>query len=279
MSANLEIFSPKNFDEYIGQDRAKKIAKVMLSASSMERRPLPNILIDGSYGLGKTSLAKVIFNELKIKPRIIDASALNKIIPPILTRQAAIIDEIHNLDPQVADTLNILIDEGKLSIIGCTTNPGMLPAPFRSRFRNVHLDPYTQDQISKILRLALDRKLVPAPDRLVSEISKRSRLNPRVGLNYLAFIFDIMTVRHESTLSERTIKEAFQTLGVDNKGFIDRDYKYMEALQEERPVGLQYLSAMIGVDAKTIETEIEPYLLQTGHIDRMPRGRIKLKEI
>jgi Holliday junction DNA helicase RuvB len=279
LSANLEIFSPKNFDEYIGQDRAKKIAKVMLSASSMERRPLPNILIDGSYGLGKTSLAKVIFNELKIKPRIIDASALNKIIPPILTRQAAIIDEIHNLDPQVADTLNILIDEGKLSIIGCTTNPGMLPAPFRSRFRNVHLDPYTQDQISKILRLALDRKLVPAPDRLVSEISKRSRLNPRVGLNYLAFIFDIMTVRHESTLSERTIKEAFQTLGVDNKGFIDRDYKYMEALQEERPVGLQYLSAMIGVDAKTIETEIEPYLLQTGHIDRMPRGRIKLKEI
>lgn len=277
MNTNLEIFSPKNFNDYVGQDRAKQIAKVIVAAATIEQRPLPNILIDGSYGLGKTSLAKVIFNELGRTAKVIDASSLNKIIPPL--SRPTIIDEIHNLDPQVADTLNILIDEGKAQIIGCTTNPGMLPAPLRSRLRTIHLESYTQDEIAKILRLVLNRKLIPSADSTITEIAKRSRLNPRVGLNYLAFIFDLMTIKREGTLQPKTIKEAFLTLGVDDNGYIERDYLYMAALPEDRPVGLQYLSAIIGVDAKTIEAEIEPYLLQTGRIDRMPRGRIKLREI
>lgn len=277
MSKQLNFFSPQNFNEYIGQDRAKKIAQVMVAAATMERRPLPNILVDGPYGTGKTSLAKVIFKELGREAKIIDASSLNKIVPPL--GRPTIIDEIHNLDPQVADSINILMDAGSTQIIGCTTNPGMLPAALRSRFRNIHLETYTQSQISTILRMVLNRRFIASAQSIIDEISKRSRLNPRMSLNYLAFIFDLMTTRRETSLSAKTVKEAFQTLGVDDHGFVERDYKYMEALQEDRPVGLQYISAIIGVDAKTIETEIEPYLLQTGHIDRMPRGRIKLREI
>lgn len=282
-SESFDIFSPKNFDEYIGQPRAKKIASVMVNAALIEQRSLPNILIDGSYGLGKTSLAKVIHLSMGITPRVIDASALNKDIPTAFSMlnkgKPIIVDEIHNLDASVADSLNILIDQGKLHILGCTTNAGALPAPFRSRFRSIHLEHYTVAEIQHIVELVCQRKGINPENKVLNDIAKRSRLNPRVAINHLAFMFDYMTVNGATALDSYICKSGFETLGVDTKGFIERDYRYMEALQEDRPVGLHYLSTMIGVDAKTIESEIEPFLLQLGYIDRMPRGRIKIKDL
>lgn len=278
MSENLQIFAPKNFSEYVGQEKAKAIASVMVGAAKKENRALPNTMIDGSYGLGKTSLAKVIAEEIGIKPKIIDAASLNKEVK--LTSKLTIVDEIHNLDASVADSLNILMDAGTIRIIGCTTNPGMLPAAFRSRFRTIHLDHYTVWNIRQIIDLACLRKGVPINGATLAEIAKRSRLNPRVALNHLSFIFDLMSVQNQYSPTVKLAKSAFTMLDVDDNGYNARDYAYMRAFPSDgRPVGIKALEAVTGIDAKTIEAEIEPYLLQTGKIDRLPRGRIKVAEL
>lgn len=276
-SGNLQIFSPQNFSEYIGQPKAKKIALVMVNAARIENRSLPNILISGVYGTGKSSLGKILRYETGEKALVYDAAAINKNLPNF--NKPIIIDEAHNLDPQVADSLNIIMDAGKAKIIACTTNPGALPAPFRSRFRAINLERYTIGEIKQIIIMAAQRKGVAIDTSVVTQLAIRSRLNPRVALNNLAFVFDFVVVRGLSTVPMRVAQEAFDTLGVDKNGFTTRDYQYMEALPVDRPVGIHYLSSVTGIDAKTIESEIEPYLLQTGRIDRMPRGRVKLKEL
>lgn len=278
-SEKLDIFSPQNFQEYVGQNQAKKIAQIIVSAAQIEKRPLPNILIDGSYGLGKTSLAKIIHLESGDRlPKVIDALAVNK-DEYFSSSQSVIIDEIHNLDPQVADSLSIRMDQGHIHITGCTTNPGVLPAPFRSRFRQIHLERYTINEVRQIIDLALIRRGLITPTPVLMEIAKRSRLNPRVAINYVSFILDYMTTQGAVVMASRLVQEAFSVLGVDQKGFLARDFAYMKALPSDRPVGIHYLSSVLGIDQKTVETEIEPYLLQNGYIDRMPRGRIKLKDI
>lgn len=277
-SESLEIFTPKNFKEYVGQNKAKEISRIIIEAAKIENRSLPNILIDGSYGLGKTTLAKVIYHEANTTPKIIDALAANKELPEFFTKPL-IVDEIHNLDPEVADSLNIVIDQGRARIIGCTTNPGALPSPFKSRFRTIHLENYTEKDIKQIIDLASLRKGVNFDYRILDEIAQRSRLNPRVATNHLSFLFDYMAVNRLAKLTVQEIRKAFSVLGVDTQGFMERDHRYMAALPIDRPVGLHYLSAVLGIDAKTIEREIEPYLLQTGKIDRMPRGRMKLRDI
>lgn len=276
------IFTPANFNQYIGQERVKTFAKVMVQAAKKENRKLPNILIDGGYGLGKTSLARVIYREFGLTPKVIDASSLTpnnveSIMPSFGT--GIIIDEVHNLDRQVADSLNLLIDRSQLSIIACTTNSGDLSAPFKSRFRAIHLDPYTLEDISKIVDLVAIRKRVNLPYNQVKEIAKRSRLNPRIALSYLSTLFDVLTVKDRTRGDLTSLKEAFILLGVDDNGFLERDYHYLRVMPEDRAVGVAYLSSMLGLDSKTIETEIEPYLMQKGYIERTPRGRIKIKNL
>jgi Holliday junction DNA helicase RuvB len=190
-----------------------------------------------------------------------------------------IIDEIHNLNPDVADSLNIILDQGNLRIIGCTTNPGALPSAFRSRFRSIHLEPYSVKDILAILSIATDKKgKTYLPSRL-NNIAVRSRFNPRVGLNYLATVFDWMAVNYQTSIEHFILDEVFIRLGVDQLGYTKRDKQYLAAFPEDRAVGIQYLSAVTGIDTTTIETEIEPYLMQTGLIDRTARGRIKLGDI
>jgi Holliday junction DNA helicase RuvB len=271
------IFSPASLADYIGQDKAKKIGMVIVQAAKIENRPLPHIMLTGGFGQGKTTLAKLLVELSGTTPIIVDGMSANKGLPS--TNAPIIIDEIHNLDPEVSDSLHIRMDSGAISIIGCTTDPGELTAPFRSRFRYIHLEPYTLANIVTILDNACKRKGVIVTKVILKDIALRSRLTPRLALNYLAMIFDMMAVRKESIMSKEVIAQTFESLGIDNSGFSDIDYKYMRALPEDRPVGLQYLSAMLGVDDKTIEQEIEPYLMQRGLIDRTRSGRVKVKEI
>lgn len=277
LSKNSEIFSPQNFTQYIGQNRAKQIASVLVQSSKIQNKPLSNMLISGPWGTGKTSLAKVIRLETGKSIKIVDASSISS-IGDLGYDKSVIIDEIHNLDPKVADSLNILIDQGTSSIIGCTTNPGALSSAFKSRFRSIELERYNLSDMRQIITHASVRKGIRMDGKTIADVANRSRLNPRTAINNLAFIFDYMVVKGALYVAPRLAQEAFETLGIDTNGFTKRDYEYMSILSD-KPLGVSNLSSRLGIDPQTIEKEIEPYLLQTGYIDRMPRGRIKLKDI
>lgn len=273
---HVDIFTPSTFDEYIGQNNSKEIVKIIIEAAKIEHRYLPNIMIDGPYGTGKTTLARLVLRAYNGQDAVLDAASVNRTLP---SKGVLIIDEIHNLNSDVADSLNILIDEGKIHIIGCTTNPGALPSAFRSRFRSIHLEPYSVNDIQTILAHATDKKGKTYLESRLSNIAARSRFNPRVGLLYLATIFDWMAVNHQTSIEHYIIDEVFVRLGVDRLGYTKRDRQYLAAIPEDRAVGIQYISAVTSIDTVTIETEIEPYLMQTGLIDRTARGRIKLGDI
>ncbi len=270
-SVEPDIFSPTSFDEYIGQNGAKNAAKIMVQAASIENRPIPNILIDGPYGLGKTTLAKLIMDAAGLPVKIIDGSS----VKDADISGTLIIDEIHNIPSEICDSLNVKIDQGSLHIIGCTTRLGGLPAPFRSRFRQLHLEPYSVNELELILRDVTARKQTHIDRKFLGQIATRGRNTARTALMMLASIFDYMAVNGESTLSERTLKQVFDTLGVDKRGFLKRDYDYINALHTAaRPVGITYLEAVLNLDHHTIEEEIEPYLMREGLVDRTPRGRV-----
>jgi len=273
----IDPFKPQTLGEYVGQQKAKKIASIMIEAAKKDQRPLPNVLITGQFGQGKTSLARLMADDFDPSILLVDATAVNKEVPQSGTY---IIDEIHNLNPDVCDSLNIAIDDSKIHIIGCSTNPGALPAAFRSRFRQIYLEPYSANNISDIVARVLIRKQMNAASGVLREIAIRSRYNPRVALNYLAHILDLATLRGTSTITIPICTTAFEQLGVDKYGFLARDQVYIDAIPVDgRAVGLQYISAVTSIDPQTIEQEVEPYLMQMGLIDRTPRGRVRVPAI
>jgi Holliday junction DNA helicase RuvB len=270
-------FQPQTLEEYVGQAKAKRIASIIVEAALKDGHSLPSTLITGQYGQGKTSLARIMASAYDPKITLLDAASVNK--NPV-TKGTYIIDEIHNLGSDVCDSLNILLDAGDIFIIGSTTDPGKLPAAFRSRFRQIYLEPYSIKDISTIIKRVIDRKLLSIDPGPLLDIAKRSRLNPRAALNYLAFIFDIATLKNVTRISSAIVKEAFQELGVDARGFQSRDYVYLNALPTDgRAVGLQYISAITRIDEETIKEEVEPYLLQQGLIDRTSKGRKLIKAV
>lgn len=268
------IFSPVTFDDYIGQPQAKRLANIMVQAAHNERRALPNIMLVGEYGLGKTSLAKIIMRAAGLPEHMHDGVSINKAFP---TESTFIIDEIHNLESSTADSLNLHLDSGKYHIIGCTNNPGALPSAFRSRFRTIQLTSYQPSELKTIARRVCKRKGINFSESALELLSLRSRFNARQVIMYLSMAFDLMSVSHHSTLSVGVVHETFEFIGVDSRGLLPRDREYLKALPPHRAVGLQYLSAVLGIDDKTIEEEVEPFLLRMGFIDRTPRGRIKIE--
>lgn len=271
-------FKPNNLEEYVGQQKAKRIISIIVQAAKKDERPLPSTLITGPFGQGKTSLARIMADMYDTRIKLVDAATVNK---NPLTKGTYIIDEIHNLSPDICDSLNILMDNnGTINIIGCSTNAGALPSAFRSRFRQVYLEPYSIKDINTILRNVVEKKGLYLESKALDNISKRSRLNPRSALQYLAFIFDIVTLQNSSYITVKITNDAFKELGVDEKGYLDRDYQYLNALPSDgRAVGLQYLSAVTSIDEETIKMEVEPYLLQQGLIDRTPKGRKRINMV
>lgn len=295
---------PKLLADYRGQPHVKQQMEIFIEAARSRNEALDHLLIFGPPGLGKTTLANIVANELHVNIKTTSGPVLEKAgdLAALLTNleegDVLFIDEIHRLSPQVEEILypamedyqlDIMIGEGPaarsikldlpaFTLIGATTRAGSLTSPLRDRFGIVQrLEFYSVEDLSHIVgRSAHYLDLVMCDDG-ASEIAKRSRGTPRIANRLLRRVRDYTQVRSDGTVNAKVAQQALDMIDVDKSGFDYMDRKYLLAIIEKfmgGPVGLDNLAAAIGEERETIEDVIEPFLIQQGFIQRTPRGRI-----
>ncbi|MGM9543743.1 MAG: Holliday junction branch migration DNA helicase RuvB [Romboutsia timonensis] len=297
---------PKSLDDYLGQEKAKEQLKIFIEAAKSRNEQLDHVLLYGPPGLGKTTLASIIANEMGVNLRITSGPAIERAgdLAAILTNlnenDVLFIDEIHRINRSVEEVLysamedfclDIIIGKGpsarsirldlpKFTLIGATTRAGMLTNPLRDRFGVIcKLDYYTVDELAKIV--VRSSEILGAEIQIggATEIARRSRGTPRIANRLLKRVRDYAQVRADGNITDDVANKALELLGVDSLGLDYVDEKLlMTIIQKFRggPVGLDTLAASIGEDRNTIEDVYEPYLLQLGFINRGPRGRIAM---
>jgi Holliday junction DNA helicase RuvB len=295
---------PRMLDEYIGQDRIRENLVVSIIAARQRREALDHVLLYGPPGLGKTTLAYVIGNELGVPVRGTSGPVLEKpgdlaaILSNLKEREVLFIDEIHRMPATIEEILypamedyqlDIVIGQGpsarsmKLSLpqftlIGSTTRAGLLTSPLRSRFGIVHrLDFYTGADLQEIVRRSARILGVAIDDAAADEIARRSRGTPRIVNRLLRRVRDYAQVRADGHITLAVAGAALALLEVDEHGFDEIDRRLLKTIIEKfggGPVGLNSLSAAISEEKDAIEDIYEPFLLQIGFIDRTPRGRM-----
>ena len=297
---------PKSLDDYLGQEKAKEQLKIFIEAAKSRNEQLDHVLLYGPPGLGKTTLASIIANEMGVNLRITSGPAIERAgdLAAILTNlnenDVLFIDEIHRINRSVEEVLysamedfcldiiigkvpsarSIRLDLPKFTLIGATTRAGMLTNPLRDRFGVIcKLDYYTVDELAKIV--VRSSEILGAEIQIggATEIARRSRGTPRIANRLLKRVRDYAQVRADGNITDDVANKALELLGVDSLGLDYVDEKLlMTIIQKFRggPVGLDTLAASIGEDRNTIEDVYEPYLLQLGFINRGPRGRIAM---
>lgn len=302
------LLRPKNFFDFVGQDKIVKNLEVYLTAAKKRKEPPEHILFYGPPGLGKTTLAHVIAKELGVNIKITSGPAIERtgdlasILTNLETGDILFIDEVHRLNKVVEEALypamedfcfDIVIGKGPsartlrldlnhFTIIGATTRAGLLSSPLRDRFGIIErLTYYQQKELVKILkRTARVLKTETFPEAL-EEISRRARGTPRIANRILKRVRDFAQVQHQNIIDNKVIKEAMLALGIDKYGLNRIDKKLLKSIALKHnggPVGLDTLSALISEDSQTIEEVIEPYLLQIGFLKRTSRGRVLTKK-
>lgn len=298
---------PKNLGDYIGQSSAKEKIDIFIQAANQRQETLDHVLLYGPPGLGKTTLASIIANELGVSIRITSGPAIEKpgdlaaILTNLNNNDVLFIDEIHRLNRSVEEilypamedfALDIIIGKGpsarsirldlpKFTMIGATTRAGMLTNPLRDRFGVIcRLDYYTNEELFKIVTRSAKILKIHIEEDGAWEIAKRSRGTPRIANRLLKRVRDFAQVKGEGFIDKETADRALKLLEIDDRGLDDIDKKMMLAIIQKfagGPVGLDTLAASIGEDSGTIEDVYEPYLLQIGFINRTPRGRVATK--
>jgi len=300
---NAEILRPKKLSDFIGKPKLKLVLNAMIEATKSRAEPIDHILFTGNAGLGKTTLAKIIANELHKDIKAMIGNNINESIARELTTlkdgDILFIDEIHRIPTKWQELLypamesfktfynvgnrrfstNIEIDTPRFTLIGATTDIGLLTKPLRDRFGIVfELDPYTIDELKKIIEnniLTLDLKLKPLQfDDISTAIAQRARFTPRIANNLLKRIRDFTAGDVNDITLDRVLR-VFEILEINENGIDSNDIKYLTLLEKYGiPLGITNLSASTGIDRTTVERVIEPYLLQNEYILRTGRGRI-----
>lgn len=295
---------PRQLCDYIGQEKVKTNLEIYIKAALDRKEALDHVLLYGPPGLGKTTLAGVIANEMGVNLRITSGPAIEKagdlaaILTNLSQHDILFIDEIHRMSRMVEEilypamedyALDIIIGKGpsaksirldlpKFTLIGATTRAGNLSAPLRDRFGVIsRLELYTNDELVKIIKRSASLLNVEIDDEGAQEIASRSRGTPRIANRFLKRVRDFAEVKFNGKITKNTAAAALSSMEVDNIGLDNIDSKMILTMINSfggGPVGLDTIAASIGEDANTIEDVYEPYLMQLGFLSRTPRGRI-----
>lgn len=295
---------PQMLSEYVGQKKATDNLKIFIEAAKLRGEPLDHVLFYGPPGLGKTTLAGIIANELGVDLRITSGPAIERAgdLAAILTNlnenDVLFIDEIHRLNRQVEEVLysamedyaldiiigkgpaarSIRLDIAKFTLIGATTRAGSLSAPLRDRFGvSCKFEMYTTEELKKIIARSASLLDVEVDDESLEEMARRSRGTPRVANRMLKRVRDFSQVKGNGRIEPAITQEALTALGVDQMGLESLDREILQTIIERfngGPVGIDTIAASLGEERITIEDVYEPYLIQKGFLHRTPKGRV-----
>ena len=305
---NLDItLRPKQFKDFVGQDRVKENLLIYIEAARKRGEPLDHILFSGPPGLGKTTLSQIIANEVNASITTTSGPVLDKpmdlagILSNLQQGDILFIDEIHRLNATVEEylysamedfSIDIIIDQGpkarsvkinlpRFTLVGSTTREGLLSAPLRSRFGVLEkLEFYPWTDLYKIICNSSRILSVQIDDKGAEIIARRARGTPRIANRFLRRVRDVAQVRGNDIISEDVARIGLEMLGVDEHGLCDMDRKILETIIRYGggPVGLKTIAVSVSEEEDTIEEVYESFLIQSGYLDKTPRGRIATKK-